>query len=68
MHVLYYHTYILITCAYYINSFIGILAGIWPCGVITIIRELFIAESKSQVYGHLHQFLQNTSLLPGKMR
>ena len=29
----------------------------WPCGIITFIRELFIAESKSQVYGHLHDFL-----------
>ena len=36
----------------------GILAGMWPCGIITLVRELFIAESKSQVYGHLHQFLQ----------
>ena len=36
---------------------IGILAGMWPCGIITFIRELFIAESKSQVYGHLHDFL-----------
>ena len=40
----------------------------WPCDVITLIRELFTAESKSQVYGHLHQFLQNTSLQPGKIR
>ena len=39
----------------------------WPCGVITLIRELFNAESKSQVYGHLHQFLQNNSLQPGKI-
>ena len=50
------------------NLHIGILAGMWPCGVITLIRELFIAESKSQVYGHLHQFLQNTSLQPSKIR
>lgn len=38
---------------------IGILAGMWPCGTITLLRELFLAESKSQVYGHLHQFLQS---------
>ena len=38
----------------------GILAGMWPCGIITFIRELFIAESKSQVYGHVHNFLQNS--------
>ena len=36
----------------------GVLAGMWPCGVITLVRELFLAESKSQVYGHLHDFLQ----------
>ncbi len=33
--------------------------GMWPCGVITLLRELFLAESKAQVYGHLHQFLQS---------
>lgn len=27
----------------------GILAGIWPCGIIS---ELYISESKSQVYGN----------------
>ena len=46
----------------YITSgviFSGILARIWPCGVITLLRELFLAESISQVYGHLHQFLQS---------
>ena len=43
----------------YIYEHTGILAGMWPCGVITFIRELFVAESKSQVYGHVHQFLQD---------
>ena len=33
-------------------------AGMWPCGIITLVREIFLAESKSQVYGHLHSFLQ----------
>lgn len=37
----------------------GILAAMWPCGVVTFVRELFLAESKSQVYGHLHQYLQS---------
>ena len=36
---------------------LGILAGMWPCGIVTFIHELFIAESKSQVYDHLHNFL-----------
>lgn len=35
---------------------VGILAGIWPCGVVTLLSELFIAESKSQVYGALYSF------------
>ena len=36
---------------------IGVLAAIWPCGIITLVDELFIAESKTQVYGSLHSFL-----------
>ena len=35
----------------------GILAGVWPCGTITMLDELFGAESKGQVYGHLHSYL-----------
>ncbi len=35
----------------------GILAGIWPCGVITLLAELFVSESKAQVYGALHDYL-----------
>ena len=44
----------------YFNSTIcpGILGGMWPCGIITLVREIFLAESKSQVYAHLHDFLQ----------
>ena len=38
---------------------IGILVGMWPCGVIALLRELFLAESKAQVYGHLHEFLKS---------
>ena len=36
--------------------FIGILAGIWPCGIITIVHELFKSEGKAQVYGCLHSY------------
>lgn len=35
---------------------VGLLAGIWPCGTITMIDELFLSESLSQVYGCLHGF------------
>jgi hypothetical protein len=38
---------------------LGILAGIWPCGVITLLNELYISESKSQVYGAIHSFFQS---------
>ena len=36
---------------------IGILAGIWPCGIITLADELFLTESKSQVYGCIHSLI-----------
>jgi hypothetical protein len=35
----------------------GILAGIWPCGTICLLSELFGSESKQQVYAMLHTFL-----------
>ena len=41
-------------------SYTGILAGLWPCGIITLLCELFTAESKAQVYGHLHSMLQGS--------
>lgn len=34
----------------------GILAGMRPCGIIVLVGELFVAESKTQVYGFLHNF------------
>ena len=33
------------------------MAGIWPCGKITLIGELFGSESLTQVYGFLHTFV-----------
>ena len=39
-------------------SITGILAGMWPCGIISVMAELYVAESKSQVYGALHDFIQ----------
>ncbi len=35
----------------------GILAGVWPCGTIMLLAELYISESKSQVYGNVHGLL-----------
>ncbi len=37
---------------------IGIVVGAWPCGTVVMVGELFGAESKSQVYGNIHTFLQ----------
>lgn len=44
-------------------SILGVLAGVWPCGVICIVSELFVSESLSQVYGILHEFLEQNSSL-----
>ena len=35
---------------------IGIVAGIWPCGIAVMVSELFISESLPQVFGTLHDF------------
>ena len=43
------------------QCYVGILAGIQPCGIIVLFAELFNAESKSQVYAHLHEFLRKNA-------
>ena len=40
---------------------LGVLAGMWPCGIVVLLTELFSAESKTQVYAALHEFLHNHS-------
>lgn len=45
----------------------GILAGIWPCGIVTLLSELFIAESKSQVYGALHSLFMDAPSAAAKI-
>lgn len=42
---------------------VEILAAIWPCGIVVHVAELFRSESKGQVYGQLHQLLQNNPFL-----
>ena len=42
-----------------VHFYKGILAGIWPCGTITLIAELFISESKAQVYGAVYDFMHS---------
>ena len=51
------------TVTEYINVFLltGIIAGMWPCGIITFLSELYVAESKTQVYGALHDFMQKNT-------
>ena len=43
------------------DIYVGLLAGIWPCGMITMLSELYIAESKTQVYAALHDYLSRNS-------
>jgi len=38
----------------------GILVGAWPCGTVTVMGEHYGAESKPQVYGIIHTFLNKT--------
>ena len=42
---------------------VGILAAIWPCGIVVHVAELFRSESIGQVYGQLHQFMQDNRFL-----
>ena len=35
--------------------------GTWPCGTVVVVGQLFGAESKAQVYGNIHTFLQDNS-------
>ena len=35
----------------------GVLVFASPCGVVLDVKELFNSEGKEQVYGHLHEFL-----------
>lgn len=39
----------------------GILAGIWPCGVICVLSELYQSESLAHIYGILHEFVHENS-------
>jgi len=36
-----------------------------PCGIVLDIKELYNSESKSQVYGHLHDLLDEWEHSPG---
>ena len=39
----------------------GIFAGVWPCGIVTIIGELYGSESLTQVYGFLHSYMHDNA-------
>ena len=47
---------------------IGIEAGAWPCGIVVMLSELYGAESKAQVYGALHTFLQENKDATARLR
>ena len=36
-----------------------VLAGMWPCGILIMLKELFIAKSKGRLYAALHQLLSS---------
>ena len=40
----------------------GILAIAKPCAIVVSVKELFGAESKTQVYAHLHEQLQKPEM------
>ena len=46
----------------------GIVAGVWPCGTITMLAELYGAETKAQVYETLHTFLQQNKDSTNELR
>lgn len=37
----------------------GISAAVWPCGIVTLLDELYGAESITQVYGSIHSLLHS---------
>lgn len=49
--------------SYFTTAIIGVMAGMWPYGVLVMFTELYTAESLSQVYGALHDsFITHPSL------
>lgn len=38
------------------------MAAAKPCGIVVDVKELFNSESKTQVYAHLHQLLNSSSM------
>jgi hypothetical protein len=41
---------------------LGFLSFQWPCGIVINIAEMFNCESKSQVYGHLHELMERDNM------
>jgi hypothetical protein len=46
----------------------GVAAGAWSCGIVVLLGELFGCESKSQVYGMLHTFIQENEESTSQLR
>ena len=40
----------------------------WPCGILVMLKELFTAESKAQVYGALHELLSSHPTISTSLR
>jgi len=47
--------------------YLGIIVGTWPCGTVVMVGELFGDESKAQVYGNVHTFLQRNEESTGDL-
>ena len=48
-------------------NIVGVLAGIWPCGIVVMVSELFISESLPQVDGTLHDFCARNKQVASKL-
>ena len=41
------------------STVLGILVFMSPCGIVYDVKELYGSESKTQVYGYLHDLMTN---------
>jgi len=48
--------------ALFISCKTGVFAIAKPCSIVVNLKELFGSESKSQVYGHLHELLEQPEM------
>ena len=49
------------------TSYHSACAIMWPCAILVLFHELFIAESKSQVYAAIHELLRSHSSIANSL-